>query len=113
MSLDTQLKWAHFWSVVGLLPFGLLFSLTLVAVASAGLGQPGQAPLFEPFAMLGLLVVSWLFMVAVAGPQIWWVWRLTSYDTALSSPTALALRVTGLLLVAGPFVLVQAMILLR
>src|SRR5450830_21007 len=105
MTPQRQLHWANFWSAVGMLPFGLVVSWTALFFVSTTPGKPPAIPILDPIGMIGLGIMTLLCMLAVAGPQLWWGWKLTSYYTELRSRTALVLRFTAALLLLSPYLL--------
>jgi len=107
MSISRQLFWAHFWSIVGMLPYAVVLTLTLAIFASANLQPRPSIPMLDPIGMLALGLLCFLFMLAVAGPQVWWIWRMTVYNPALRSKTALALRTIALVLLLSPWWITQ------
>jgi hypothetical protein len=105
MNLQRQLKGANFWTAAGLLPFAVMLCWSIAALATAGPNWPPNIPILDPFAMIGLDLMSFLFMLAVAGPQVWRAWRLPSDYVDLQSKTALVLPITALMLFLTPFML--------
>lgn len=89
-----------------MLPFALMLCWTLAifsAVPGEGVTRPGAIPSLDPFAMIGLGVLTFLFMLAVAAPQLWWGWQLTSHYDGLHSTTTQVLRGLGLVLLLSPW----------
>ena len=104
MSPSVQLKWANFWTVVGITPFTVLVCWSIAALSTVVPNQPPMIRILDPFAMIALGFMSYLFMLAVAGPQVWRAWALTSYHVELRSKAALGLRIAIAVLVSCPFI---------
>ena len=86
-----------------MLPFGLILCWTLLLFATTAPGKAPTIPMLDPFSMLFLGVATFILMLAVAAPQLWWGWRLTSYYSDLRSPTTLILRALGIVMLLSPW----------
>lgn len=105
MSPQRQLRWANIWTAVGLLPFALVLCWETAFFATFTPNQQPIIPMIDPIGMIGLNLMSFVFMLAIAGPQLWWAWRLTSYHDDLRSNTTLVLRIAAVVLLLSPWLM--------
>ena len=102
MTPQRQLNLANIWTIIGLLPFTLMLCWCAALFATTVPGQLPVIPTLDPFGMIGLSLMSFLFMLIVAGPQLWWAWQLTSHYDTLRTTTAMTLRIAGVTLILTP-----------
>lgn len=104
MSPHKKLVIANTLMTVGVLPLACV-SVWLACILSAAPGRQPIMPIIDPFVMMGIFAMSFLFTATVAGVSAAWSWDVVRACPDSRSRVALGLRLLTAALLASPFVL--------
>jgi asparagine N-glycosylation enzyme membrane subunit Stt3 len=68
-------------------------------------GQPPKVPIIDPLGMIGLLMMSFIFTLVMAGIGALWSWSLTTRNAEIRSLSALTFRLVTAFVLIAPFLL--------
>jgi hypothetical protein len=105
MSPRHQLRIANILIGIGVLPLALILGWTMAFFLTAVPGQPPKVPIIDPLGMIGLLIMSFLITLVMAGIAACWSWSLTTRHVDIRSSAALAFRLVTALVLSAPFLL--------
>lgn len=100
-----QLRIANILIGIGVAPLALVLCWTIAFFLTAVPGQPPKIPIIDPIGMIGLLIVSFLITLVMAGTAACWSWSLTSTHAEIRSRTALSFRLVTAAVLIAPFLL--------
>lgn len=102
MKARAQLCLANTLMTVGVLPWALILVWVAAFFALTPAGGPPAIPIIDSLGMIGLMGMSFLFGLCVAGPGAVWSWLLTRDAEEGGSRKAPLFRSLVLLALLGP-----------
>jgi hypothetical protein len=105
MSPRHQLRIANILIGIGVLPLALVLCWITAFFLTAVRGQAPKVPIIDPIGMIGLLVMSFIITLVMAGISALWSWSLTTRNTEIRSRAALTFRLVTALVLIAPFLL--------
>lgn len=105
MSPRHQLRIANILIAIGVLPLALVLCWTIAFFMTTVAGQAPKIPIIDPIGMIGLLMMSFIITLVMAGISALWSWSLTYRNDEIRSSSALALRIITALVLIAPFLL--------
>lgn len=102
MTTRSRLRAANLLMTFGVLPWLLVLAWVMAFFLTTVPGRPPRVFIIDPLGMIGLMMMSFLFALCVAGAGLIWSWLLTRAGADAASRTTLACRWLVVLALLGP-----------